>query len=74
MDNETLLFDRLEMIKTTINKYGEDKFYISFSGGKDSTVLLHVVRSVFPDVPAVYSNTGLEYPDIRKHVKQFENV
>ena len=35
--------------------------YVAFSGGKDSTVLLHLVRSLFPEVPAVFVNTGLEY-------------
>lgn len=38
---------------------------ISFSGGKDSTVLAHLVHSVYPDVPLVFSDTGLEYPEIR---------
>ena len=47
---------------------------MSFSGGKDSTVLLHLVRSIFPDVKAVFSNTGLEYPEIQKHVMSIENV
>ena len=47
---------------------------VSFSGGKDSTVLLHLVRSIFPDVKAVFSNTGLEYPEIQKHVMSVENV
>lgn len=47
---------------------------VSFSGGKDSTVLLHLVRSIYPDVRAVFSNTGLEYPEIQKHVKSFDNV
>jgi 3'-phosphoadenosine 5'-phosphosulfate sulfotransferase (PAPS reductase)/FAD synthetase len=50
------------------------KVYVSFSGGKDSTVLLHLVRSMYPEVPAVYSDTGLEFPEIRKFVLKFDNV
>jgi len=47
---------------------------VSFSGGKDSTVLLHLVRSIFQNVKAVFSNTGLEYPEIQKHVMSIDNV
>ena len=36
--------------------------FTSFSGGKDSTVLLDLARQVCPDIPAVYVDTGLEYP------------
>lgn len=50
------------------------KVYVSFSGGKDSTVLLHIVRQIYPDVPAVYCDTGLEFPEVKKHVKRFDNV
>lgn len=42
-DNEFLLEDRLQKIRQIINKYGEENFYISFSGGKDSTVLSALV-------------------------------
>lgn len=48
--------------------------HVSFSGGKDSTVLLHLVRQEFPDVQAVFVDTGLEYPEIKQFVKQHENV
>lgn len=55
-------------------EYWDSEVYVSFSGGKDSTVLLHLVRSMFPDVEAVFCDTGLEYPEIREFVKKQENV
>lgn len=44
--------------------------FISFSGGKDSTVLAHLVQKYYPDVPLVFSNTGLEYPEVRRFAEQ----
>lgn len=48
--------------------------YVSFSGGKDSTVLKHIVDNTpgVHDVPAVFVNTGLEYPEIQKFVKDIK--
>lgn len=44
--------------------------YVSFSGGKDSTVLKHIVDSMYDDVPALFVNTGLEYPEIQKFARE----
>lgn len=43
--------------------------YLSWSGGKDSTVLKHIVDGIYGDeIPAVHCNTGLEYPEIERFV------
>lgn len=54
--------------------YWEGQVYVSFSGGKDSTVLKHIVDSMYGDVPSVFVNTGLEYPEIQKFAKAQDNV
>ena len=46
--------------------------YVSFSGGKDSTVLKHIVDSMYSDVPAVFVNTGLEYPEIQAFARDIK--
>jgi len=55
-------------------KHWDGQVYVAFSGGKDSTVLLDLVRSLYPEVPAVFMNTGLEFPEIVQFVKTIENV
>lgn len=79
--NELLLLDldtKIHIAESRVLEYvqkmgGKDHVYISFSGGKDSTVLLHLVRSIFPDVVAVFSDTGLEFPEIKEFVKSVDN-
>ena len=61
-------------IREWVDYYGDDGVYISFSGGKDSTVLLHIAREMYRNIGAVYVDTGLEYPEVREFVKQHENV
>lgn len=61
-------------ISDWVDAFGEDGVYVSFSGGKDSTVLLDLVRKDFPNIPAVFVDTGLEYPEIRDFVRGFKNV
>lgn len=61
-------------IEAWVDYHGVDGVYVSFSGGKDSTVLLDIVRSIYPEVPAVFVDTGLEYPEIKKFVSTIPNV
>jgi 3'-phosphoadenosine 5'-phosphosulfate sulfotransferase (PAPS reductase)/FAD synthetase len=52
----------------------DGKVYAAWSGGKDSQVMLHLIRSIYPEVPAVFSNTGLEFPEIVAHAMSFPGV
>ena len=71
MDNELLLFDRIEVIKATNQKYDlEHNAYLSFSGGKDSTILHYLLDMALPNnkIPRVFIDTGIEYQMIREFV------
>lgn len=64
---------KITMTKRRIREwydYWNGDVYVSFSGGKDSTVLKHIVDSMYSDVPAVFVNTGLEYPEIQQFVRE----
>ena len=68
---------KIQVTQTRIIEWyqkNDGKVYVSFSGGKDSTVLLDLVRRIYPDVPAVFIDTGLEYPELREFVKTVPNV
>ncbi len=61
----------MDVISTFVSRMGGlDKVYISWSGGKDSTVLLDIARRMYPDILAVFCATGNEYPDIMKFVRK----
>ena len=69
---ELILFDRIEAIKSINKKYDlENNSYVSFSGGRDSTILHYLIDLALPNnkIPRVFTNTGIEYVDIVKFVK-----
>lgn len=63
------------LIDEAIREFGIDKVYISYSGGKDSTVLSHMIRQEYPDILHLFSDTTTEYPETLKHIiwEQKEN-
>lgn len=71
MDNEFILQDRIQKIQQIIGKYGEENFYISYSGGLDSNVLSALVDMALPEnkIPRVYADTGVELNAVRDFVK-----
>lgn len=72
-ENEFLLSDRITKIKSINDMYDlEHNAYISFSGGKDSTVLSALIDMALPnnEIPRVFINTGIEYKDIVQYVRE----
>lgn len=61
-------------IHEAVRRFGLRNVYISYSGGKDSSVLLDIARSDYPDIKAVYCDTGLEYPEVKAFVKKTNNL
>lgn len=74
-DNELLEIDRIEKIRSINKLYDLEKnAYLSFSGGKDSTVLHYLLDLALPGnkIPRLFINTGIEYEYIVDFVKQLE--
>lgn len=61
-------------IRSWCQEFGVDGVYVSFSGGKDSTVLLDIASQYDMEIKGMFCDTGLEYPEIRSFVKTKKNV
>ena len=61
-------------IREWVNHYSENGVYISFSGGKDSTVLMDIVRSMYPSIEAVFVDVPTQYPELKQFATSFDNV
>lgn len=60
-----------ERIKAWVDHYGIDGVYVSFSSGKDSTVLLHIARQLYPTIKAVFVDVPTQYPELREYAKNW---
>lgn len=64
-----------QRIREFVGRFGTDGVYVSFSGGKDSTVLLDIIRGMYgSEISAVFCDTGLEWPEVRAHARQQDGV
>ncbi|GJK30832.1 hypothetical protein TUM17556_27510 [Enterobacter asburiae] len=74
LQRQSLSLDaKVEMTKRRIRDFYnhfDGEVYQSFSGGKDSTVLRHIIMSMGLKMPFVFSNTGLEMPEIVDFVRE----
>mgnify|MGYP000669930875 CR=1 FL=1 len=61
-------------IQTWVDEFGIDGVYVSFSGGKDSTVLLDIARQEYPDMKAMFVDVPTQYPELKEFVLTFDNV
>lgn len=57
------------LIWQAVSEFGLEKIYISYSGGKDSTVLSHIAKTMYPNILHLFSNTTNEYPETLQHIK-----
>ena len=63
-------------INEWVNEFGEDGVYLSFSGGKDSTVLGHIIREVcgYKNIPFVFVDVPTQYPELKQFAMTFDNL
>jgi len=65
----------ISRIRAWIKEYGEQGCYISFSGGKDSTVLMDIVRNRMGyNVPAMFVNVPTQFPELKQFAMTWDNV
>jgi len=63
-----------QRIRDWVNEFGESGVYISFSGGKDSTVLLDIARKLYPGIKAMFVDVPTQYPELKEFAMKFDNV
>lgn len=69
MNLESKIIQTRYLIRQAVMEFGLDKVYISYSGGKDSTVLSHIAKNMYPNILHLFANTTNEYPETIQHIK-----
>ena len=69
MNLSSKIIQTKHLIRQAVLEFGLDKVYISYSGGKDSTVLSHIAKSMYPSILHIFANTTNEFPETLKHIQ-----
>lgn len=69
MNLESKIIQTKYLIRQAIHEFGIEHVYISYSGGKDSTVLSHITKQLYPNILHIFANTTNEYPETIQHIK-----
>lgn len=75
--NNLSLEDKIKLTYQVIidwyeNNYG--RVFVAFSGSYQSSVLLYLVRKLYPDIPAVFVHSELDYPEKYQLASKSKNM
>ena len=71
--NKWKIHSAQRVIKSAVNKFTPNKIALAWTGGKDSTVLLHIIRNLFNDkvpIPVMFIDTGLHFEETYDFVNE----
>lgn len=69
---KTLICEPTELVRQAIEKH--DRIAVSWSGGRCSTVVLHMARQIRPDIMVFHTDHGVLYPEISKFVRELSHA
>ena len=71
---EKSVCESLGFIQSAVEQFRTRPVVVSFSGGKDSTVVSHLVRRALPSeiINHAFGDTGVEYPDTYRYMECFQ--
>lgn len=65
---------RVDKILEPLKQHFDDnKGYVAWSGGRDSTVVVHLANLVCPGIPVVWFDSGLEFPDTQPYIEKLSD-
>lgn len=63
--------DGINTIRGVTGQHRQLPVTVSFSGGKDSLVVLNIARKAVPKLTAFFADTGLEFPETVEYVERY---